>query len=205
MKHVEEAPCAGLKGAMRREIRSRLRALSAEQRLLDSHSAFLVLEAQGAWRGAKSIAFFSPRTDEMDVWPWLAAAVKLEKAVSLPGWDAASGEYVFKVLGDLKSDLVPGRYGIPEPAEHCPPAALNSLDLILVPGVAFDMQGHRLGRGKGHYDRTLTKLHGIRCGVAYEAQLVDEIPTEPHDERLNCILTPTRWIPIPAAPARTVA
>jgi len=67
------------------------------------------------------------------------------------------------------------------------------LDLALVPGVAFDLNGHRLGRGKGYYDRLLAMLTGPACGVAFDQQIVSQVPNEPHDVRLSCILTPTRW------------
>jgi 5-formyltetrahydrofolate cyclo-ligase len=66
--------------------------------------------------------------------------------------------------------------------------------LILVPGVAFDLHGGRLGRGKGYYDRLLKELRGTTCGVAFDQQVVEAIPVEPHDVRLDHVLTPTRWI-----------
>jgi 5-formyltetrahydrofolate cyclo-ligase len=68
------------------------------------------------------------------------------------------------------------------------------VDLILVPGLAFDLRGHRLGRGKGYYDQLLRGLGGITCGVAFDQQIVAGIPVEPHDVRVNRVLTPTRWI-----------
>jgi len=72
--------------------------------------------------------------------------------------------------------------------------SLNRLDFILVPGVAFDLQGRRLGRGKGFYDQILAVVRGTVCGVAFDQQITPEIPVEPHDAVVNCILTPTRWI-----------
>ncbi|HLP77584.1 MAG TPA: 5-formyltetrahydrofolate cyclo-ligase, partial [Candidatus Paceibacterota bacterium] len=77
---------------------------------------------------------------------------------------------------------------------HCAPVSLNQLDLVLVPGVAFDACGRRLGRGKGFYDRLLADTRGIKCGVAFDEQIVTGIPVEPHDVLVDCILTPTRWI-----------
>ena len=67
------------------------------------------------------------------------------------------------------------------------------LDLVLVPGVAFDLHGRRLGRGRGYYDRLLSQVGGRTCGVAFDEQVVSEVPVEAHDVLLNCILTPTRW------------
>ena len=66
--------------------------------------------------------------------------------------------------------------------------------MILVPGVAFDLHGRRLGRGKGFYDQLLAGVRGTTCGVAFDVQVVRELPQEPHDARVNCILTPTRWL-----------
>jgi 5-formyltetrahydrofolate cyclo-ligase len=68
--------------------------------------------------------------------------------------------------------------------------------LILVPGVAFDLQGNRLGRGKGFYDRLLAEIRGVKCGVAFEEQIVDEIPVGSHDAAMDFIVTPSRVITI---------
>ena len=87
-----------------------------------------------------------------------------------------------------------GKFGVREPAERCAPVPLNRLDLVLVPGIAFDIRGGRLGRGQGYYDRLLSAVTGLKCGVAFDEQIVDAVPVGPLDVRLNCILTPTRWI-----------
>jgi len=71
---------------------------------------------------------------------------------------------------------------------------LNRLDLTLVPGVAFDLHGRRLGRGKGIYDQILAAVGGLTCGITFDEQVVSEVPVEPHDIQVNRILTPTRWI-----------
>ena len=73
---------------------------------------------------------------------------------------------------------------------------MNRLDLVLVPGVAFDLQGRRLGRGRGFYDRLLADVDGIKCGIAFDEQMVNEVPAGPPDVRLNFILTPTRCVEI---------
>ena len=97
-------------------------------------------------------------------------------------------------MRELSRDLKTGQFGIREPADACPLIPLNRLDFVLVPGVAFDLQGRRLGRGKGYYDRLLAEVRGKTCGVAFDEQIVEELPLEPHDVLVNCILTPTRWI-----------
>ena len=98
-----------------------------------------------------------------------------------------------------RSELLPGRFGVLEPNEGCPLVPLNQLDLVFVPGVAYDFAGRRLGRGKGFYDRLLAEVRGHKCGVAFDAQIVAAVPEEPHDMRLNSILTPTRWHLCPRA------
>lgn len=92
------------------------------------------------------------------------------------------------------SELTPGRYGIPEPAgEPCDPAAA---DIIVVPGVAFDHCGRRIGYGKGFYDRSLHRLEGSGrlVGFCYDFQLVQEIAGEPHDVTMDFIVTELRVI-----------
>jgi 5-formyltetrahydrofolate cyclo-ligase len=68
------------------------------------------------------------------------------------------------------------------------------LDLVLVPGIGFDVSGRRLGRGQGFYDRLLAGIAGTKCGVAFDQQVVGQIPAEKHDASMNFILTPTRWL-----------
>ena len=101
---------------------------------------------------------------------------------------------LLKQVENLGADIVNGKYGIREPGDRCVLVPLNRLDLVLVPGVAFDVRGRRIGRGKGYYDRLLSLAGGLKCGVAFDEQILAEIPTEPHDVAVHCILTPTRWI-----------
>lgn len=89
------------------------------------------------------------------------------------------------------ADLVPGVWGIREPGADAPRAAP---DAVIVPLVAADARGNRLGYGKGHYDRTLARLVALRIGVAWDCQVVERVPSEPWDERLDWLVTPTRTI-----------
>jgi 5-formyltetrahydrofolate cyclo-ligase len=97
---------------------------------------------------------------------------------------------------NLRSDIVTGQFGIREPDAKCVELPLNRLDLALVPGIAFDLQGRRLGRGRGFYDRLLADVGGVKCGIAFDEQMAGEIPAGPRDIRLNFILTPTRFVEI---------
>ena len=76
----------------------------------------------------------------------------------------------------------------------CVAIPLDDLDLVLVPGVAFNLGGHRLGRGKGFYDRLLQNFSGKKIGVAFDEQIVDALPVEENDVRMDLILTPSRCL-----------
>jgi 5-formyltetrahydrofolate cyclo-ligase len=98
--------------------------------------------------------------------------------------------------------LLPGALRTREPPPGAPVVPLGEVDLVLVPGVAFDARGRRLGRGRGHYDATLAGLPASarRVGLAFELQIVSAVPQEPHDALLDTIVTEARvLVPLPAA------
>jgi len=186
---------ANTKSRLREQIRARLKALSVEDRAALATRLVGNLLAHRIWTKARSALLFSPITDEPDIRPLIGEALGAGKLTALPFFDASAQCYSARFIRDAAADLVAGEFGILEPRSSCAPAPLlNRLDLVLVPGVAFDAQGWRLGRGKGYYDRLLTQVRGTTCGVAFDEQMVEAIPHEPHDVRLNCILTPTRLI-----------
>ncbi|MBS3050567.1 MAG: 5-formyltetrahydrofolate cyclo-ligase [Candidatus Aenigmarchaeota archaeon] len=114
-----------------------------------------------------------------------------------------SGKNVYSpmiVNGNIETGIIenipslrPGKYGILEPKEA---VAKNEFDIIIVPGVAFGMDGSRAGRGGGHFDRFLTKTKGKRIALAFDFQIVDKIDTETHDVRMDLIITEKRTIHI---------
>ncbi len=93
-------------------------------------------------------------------------------------------------------ELIAGPFGLAQPSEHAPRAARDSIDAVIVPGVAFDECGRRLGYGGGYYDRLLPTLRPncLRIGVAFDEQLLEEIPAEDHDARVHLVVTPSRVI-----------
>jgi 5-formyltetrahydrofolate cyclo-ligase len=184
------------KAALRHQVRAQLKTLSPEKRAGASSQARALLEAQALWKQARSVLLFAPMPEELDVWPLLATALSAGKAVALPRFVAEEKTYVACEVKDLTRDVRVGYFGIREPIEQCAPVSSNRVDLILVPGVAFDLNGRRLGRGKGFYDQLLVALSGTTCGVGFDEQVVPEIPVESHDICLNCLLTPTRWVEV---------
>ena len=181
------------KASLRRHLRAKI-PLAPADRVAASASLSERLRNQGAWRDAKSVLFFAPLLEEPDIWSLLSEAIAAGKTVALPAFVSGTSVYTARQIIEPGRDLVQGKFGIREPAANCPEVALNRLDLALVPGIAFDVSGGRLGRGKGFYDRLLPAVNGLKCGVAFDEQIVDAVPVGPMDVRLNCILTPTRWI-----------
>ena len=182
------------KAARRKQVRAALAAISPEQRKADSARICARLREQPVWKNARFVLMFAPLPTEPDLWPLLLEAISSGKRVALPRFIRDIGEYAPFLIQDVGRDLVSGQLGIREPGAHCPPLVPPTADLILVPGVAFDLTGHRLGRGKGFYDRLLKSIRGPKCGVAFDQQVVREVPAEPHDVRLDYLLTPTRWV-----------
>ena len=182
------------KRALRNRVCAALKQMEPRERAAASARARALLTGQDVWKTAQWVLFFAPLPEEVDVWPFLAAALAAGKRVALPRFVAETGTYEACPIQNPESDLQAGHFGIREPGRHCARLASGRLDLILVPGVAFDLRGGRLGRGKGYYDQLLSGLRGTTCGVAFDQQIVDEIPVAPHDVRLDCILTPTRWV-----------
>jgi 5-formyltetrahydrofolate cyclo-ligase len=144
------------------------------------------------WQRATAVLLFAPLVDEPDITPLIGEAWSAGKSVAMPRFNAGAESYeAAKLAGP--HELQPGRFGAREPTAGCPSISLKQLDFILVPGIAFDLVGRRLGRGKGFYDRLLAEVLGHKCGVAFDVQIVAELPEEPHDVRVDSILTPTRW------------
>jgi 5-formyltetrahydrofolate cyclo-ligase len=189
-------PLAEAKAALRRELRVWLRARRPEERAHASAAARDRLRARTEWRLARGVLLYVPRPDELDLWPLAAEALARGVQLALPRFDAARGVYQAALVRDLARDLRPGRYGLLEPGPDCPAVPLNRLDLLLVPGLCFDREGRRLGRGGGHFDRLLTGPHGTACGVAWDHQVRERLPAGPEDQTVDCILTPTRWLAV---------
>ena len=187
-------PLIESKQALRAQVRARLAGLSPQYRAAAAAQVVVSLASRPEWARASSVLLFAPLPVELDLWPLVELALAAGKTVALPAFVPGTSCYAARQIIDVAKDIVPGKFGVREPAEGCVEVPLNQLDLVLVPGIAFDARGGRLGRGKGFYDRLLASVRGTKCGVAFDDQLVDAVPVGPHDIRLNCILTPTRWI-----------
>jgi 5-formyltetrahydrofolate cyclo-ligase len=185
---------SSLKQKLRAELRARLRLISPERRSEYSKKVCAFLQTQQRWAESRSILFYSPLLNEIDILPLMQECMILGKIIILPRFHPESECYILGEVKDLERDLVPAKFGILEPRDDRNPFPAKHLDFALVPGVGFDPSGARLGRGRGYYDRLLAQVSGVKCGVAFDEQIVPIIPTAPHDIKMNFVLTPTRWL-----------
>lgn len=137
------------------------------------------------FRTAQAVGVYMPLPDEVDVSPLFQC---LEKQLYIPAFDEAAGFYR---LARLTPELRTGRFGIPEPATPVF-AAEREIDLIVVPGVAFDSAGRRIGRGRGFYDRLLPHYRAARIGVCFDFQCLETLPAEEHDFPMDGVITEKR-------------
>jgi 5-formyltetrahydrofolate cyclo-ligase len=184
------------KAELRRDLRLTQKGHSQTALNEASARARARLRRQAVWKTAHSVLFYSPIAGELDLTPLIQTALDAGKVILLPRYDAKAEGYEAVHIADLKADCAPGKFGIAEPGPQCAAYPLKSLDLALVPGLGFDLAGRRLGRGGGFYDRLLAQVRGVKCGAAFDQQIVAEIPSEGHDVPVDFILTPTRWLAI---------
>ncbi len=167
------------KTALRREIRLRIMQLTDAERASESAQICRrVLDSSG-WCEASCVLLYYPMADEVDVRPLLTAALQDGKRVLFP---VVCGDDLQLVA--YSDETRRGAFGIEEPIGQ-PFTTLREVDLVVVPGRAFDHQGHRLGRGRGYYDRLLPQLSAHRLAVCFPCQIVDNLPYEPHDAQMD--------------------
>lgn len=160
-----------------------------------------------AFQQAETVMLYMPIRHELDIRPLTRLALEAGKVVVMPRvrrdrvfMDAAA---VTSIDGE---DLAPGAFGILEPV-NSPVFPVPEIELVVVPALAFNRDGSRLGRGGGFYDRFLGAgaFRAVTCGVAYHEQLLDDLPHEVHDRRVDAVVTDCESVEahcvIPAAAA----
>jgi 5-formyltetrahydrofolate cyclo-ligase len=162
------------------------RALTDEYRKEASATIFSRLRIFPPCGQAQGIGLYVGREDEVDTVPVIEWAAGRSKKVAVP---RVEGEGLSFCSIDTIDDLAPGAFGILEPVNGRPLMAVTELDLIIVPGVAFDNRGGRIGYGKGFYDRNLVGYTGITVGLAFEAQMVEAVPQDDFDIPVDVVIT----------------
>ena len=190
------------KAQLRRELKRKRAALSPEERRQCSLRICALVEASPVFRQARTVFLFASFGTEVDTFPLLGRALLSGKRVALPRTLLSEKRLVFHRIFTL-GELVPGAYGIPEPPPENPVVPCEEADLVLVPGLAFDREGFRLGYGGGFYDRILRKIRAPRVGLAFSFQLIERVPREEHDLPVDGVVTEKGWFwvrpPVPPA------
>lgn len=183
---------AELKRELRLSVRAARSAMGEDRRAAARAGLTEQLIKLTAQFEAKSLSCFLPTQSEPDTRAFLDWAVHHDIDVLLPSsredglldWIRPSGE-----------GTVRGAHGIDEPlGEVLSPLAVDEVDLMLIPAAAIDIQGHRLGWGRGYFDRTLSSMTNTPpvYAVVFDEDLLEQVPTEPHDVPLSGVVTPTR-------------
>lgn len=172
------------KSLLRREVRARLAVLDAYEKRLRSQYICDEVKKHLAVSGARVVALFSPLGYEPDIWP-LVESLASTVSVVLP---RVEGDVMNFYVYDRNSMAV-GSFGISEPRNSVGVDA-GEIDAVVVPGLAFTVDGARMGRGKGYYDKYLSQsgFAALKIGVCYREQLVPHIPTEPHDVPMDVVI-----------------
>ncbi len=176
----------------RQEMRRRLYAQSQQDRLRRSDHVFAQAEADPAFRESGYVMIYVSREEEVETRKLIDWALAKGKCVAVPCVDQVKNELMAVRISSFDEDLISGAYGIFEPKESIRrPFCPDNLDLVIVPGLAFDKANYRLGRGKGYYDRFLGKLSGRTrtWGFGFDFQVMDKIPRLRHDIQLNRVIT----------------
>lgn len=181
-----------LKQELRKRMLKARDALTEGEVMLASQAISYSLAANERFIEARTIGFYIRKGNEVDTRPMIDAALRAGKHVCAPVTSTHSLEFhFFESLSDMK----PGKFGILEPkTQNTKPGETAEPDLIVVPGVAFGLCMHRLGYGKGYYDRFLAKSAAYRVGVCFDFQVMEKLPSHEDDQRMDEIITEKRVI-----------
>ncbi|MCG3123625.1 MAG: hypothetical protein GIKADHBN_02046 [Phycisphaerales bacterium] len=186
------------KRRLRRDMIERLAALAPAEAASQSLLMADLIARQPWFRRRGPLMTFLATPQEPDLTTVLEREIASGRTVTAPrmDWNACTIEP--HRVADLDRDLVPARHGLREPGPDCPRVPVSELEVVLVPAVAFDHAGTRLGRGGGFYDRFLSRpdLRALRVGVVFDLQILDQVPRQAHDARMDLVLTPTRVIDV---------
>lgn len=176
------------KSEVRKQIRELKRAVPLEEKLRRSEGIMRQVEALPDFLSAKTVLLYWSMSDEVQTHDFVNKWYK-EKVLLLPCVDG--DDLVLRQYTGPECMVAGEQFGIGEPDASLPAfTALERIDLIIVPGVAFDSEGNRMGRGRGFYDRLLkTTPNAKKIGVAFDFQMIEHVPVEPFDVKMDHVIT----------------
>ena len=187
------------KQALRKEIFALRDCLSRAEILSKSEGVAAQLERLPFYQDEenRTVMFFLSFRSEVETRAMVEQNLARGRRVLIPKTESKERLLIPSQMFDFEKDLVPGFYDIPEPAPGAlRPVDPEEIDLLIVPGVAFDLQGNRLGYGGGYYDRFFERLRpGVPLvALAFDLQIVDAVPVDPWDQRMDWVVTEERAI-----------
>ncbi|OGX03155.1 MAG: 5-formyltetrahydrofolate cyclo-ligase [Omnitrophica bacterium RIFCSPLOWO2_12_FULL_50_11] len=180
------------KAKLRKLVLEQLRQQSQLARKKKSEIIMSRLREAPSFSSSRAFMFYVATEIEVDTLPLVKEVLQRGCCVAVPVVQRMTGSIDAVQIRNPDKDLIPGTYGIREPRlDRRHRFDVSRLGLVLVPGLAFDRAGHRLGRGEGYYDRFLKSLlpHVKRIGLAFDFQLFDSIPFAKDDETVNRVIT----------------
>lgn len=180
------------KSDLRKRLHAERNALALEDRERYSEAIIGSILALDEYRGARTVMGYMTFGSELMTGAFADDALRAGKILVLPYIRRAENRLGLYRVHDLSADLAPGPWGIRQPRpDTCEPVDLSSVDFVLVPGLGFNTRGDRLGYGRGYYDRLLAGRRPDTALVAgaFHRQVVDRIPVEEHDVRIDRVVT----------------
>ena len=185
------------KSEIRQETLARRDAMSDESRAEKSGTIMNSLFEFANFIEARTVLFYINSGSEVITEAMIDKSLRHEKVVGLPWIDKKEGRILPLKIDDLDQDVKPGYRGLREPIpQRCKVIPVETIDLSIIPGIAFDERGGRIGHGTGFYDRFIPTLDVTtrKVALAFECQIVSQIPMEPHDRYIDIIITEKRIV-----------
>lgn len=175
----------------RDDARRVLRALPAQERRAAAEAVARAVWSVPEIAAARSLLLYASLAEEVETDAIAREALRRGVVITYPRCLPETRGMALHRLGHLAELREGGSYGIREPDPACPLLAVEEIDVALVPGLAWDRAGGRLGRGAGYYDRLFSdpRWRGFRCGLFFAVQEVPRVPTDPWDARLHAVVT----------------
>lgn len=179
------------KALLRKRMKQLRGSLPAEARKARSEAVTARVVALDCWRDARAVALFASMPDEFDTAGLRDDALERGIDVALPVVEEGRVlTFRWLVQDGQTFPTATSAFGIEEPTPDAPLAELDRIDVVIVPALAMDPRGHRLGFGRALYDNTLAGLpRAVRVATVFAFQMIAEVPDEPHDQRVHLVVT----------------
>lgn len=175
---------------LRKLMKEKRNSITKAARNEFDNDIFLKIINSDYYKLSKVIFVFVSYNDELDTHRLIKHALENNKRIVVPKVISKNGHMIVIEINSF-DDLEPGNYGILEPKNHCKEISSSNIDLALIPGLAFDLNGGRMGYGGGYYDRFLKTLSANcpKIGICYNFQIIKQVPMSEHDIKIDGLIT----------------